>query len=118
MKFKLVFASAAITLSLGIILADNCYAQNKSGSKDKKSSYKVYRDRSSTSSANSILDEAEDLKVSSPAESLTKVQEALGLSIAQGDEFTEAKCYLLLGEINENIQEWRLAFDNYTKAYQ
>ena len=32
--------------------------------------------------------------------------------------FNEAKCYLLLGEINENIQEWGLALDNYERAYQ
>jgi tetratricopeptide (TPR) repeat protein len=116
MKLELPF-TIALLIFVGIIAGDS-YAQSKSGSikLNKKSSYKNFRDRSSA--APSVLKEAEDLKTNSPAESLSKVQEALGLSIAQGDEFTEAKCYLLLGEINENIQEWRLALDNYTRAYQ
>jgi tetratricopeptide (TPR) repeat protein len=73
--------------------------------------------RSSQGSPKNILAEAEGLKASDPQQALILVQEALGQSIAQGDVFHEGKCYVLLGEINEQIQEWLLALDNYTRAY-
>lgn len=42
----------------------------------------------------------------------------LALSIAQNDIFTQAKCYVLLGVVNENIQEWKLALENYLRAHE
>ena len=102
---------------IGIFLLGNAYGQNRSKEK-KSSSYKIYRDRALTSNTSALLKEANELKANDPVEALNKVQEALGLSVAQQDEFTEAKCYVLLGEINEGIKEWKLALENYTRAYQ
>lgn len=65
-----------------------------------------------------MLKEADNLKDRDPAEALNKVEEALGMSLARKDEFNEAKCYVLLGQINENIQEWKLALENYSSACQ
>lgn len=105
-----------ISISLSAILAVNCYAQEQPS--QKKESYKSLKSRSSRSEVEQLLREANDLKVSNPSQALNNVQEALGMSIAQSDSFNEAKCYLLVGEINENIQEWGLALDNYEHAYQ
>lgn len=42
----------------------------------------------------------------------------MAISVADGNLFNEAKCYLLIAEINEPIPEWKLALENYRKAYQ
>jgi tetratricopeptide (TPR) repeat protein/anti-sigma regulatory factor (Ser/Thr protein kinase) len=101
-------------IGLGVLLAGNSYAQEKS---DKKGTYKNYKLRSKSYDASDLLDEANELKTSSPSNALNKVKEALALSLAEGDVFMEAKCYVLIGEINENIQEWALAKENYEQAY-
>ena len=94
-------------------------AADSFGQKEKKaSSYEVYKKRSSQSNISKLLKDADALKESNPVEALNKVEEALGISLARQDEFNEAKCYLLLGKINENIQEWKLALENYNSAYQ
>ncbi len=98
-----------------VLLAANCYAQEPT---QKKESYKSLKSRSSLSSIEQLLREANEVKTSNPSQALNSVQEALGMSLAQSDSFNEARCYLLLGEINENIQEWGLALDNYENAYQ
>lgn len=98
---------------LALFLGGSCYAQD-----NKKESYRKFKSRSSSqSSAPMLLQDANDLKINNPREALNKVEEALGISLAQGDEFGEAKCYELLGEINESIQEWTLALENYGRAY-
>ena len=97
-----------------MFLSVDCFAQKEK----KTSSYEVYKKRSSQSNISKLLKDADALKESNPVEALNKVEEALGISLARRDEFNEAKCYLLLGRINENIQEWKLAFENYTSAYQ
>jgi tetratricopeptide (TPR) repeat protein len=45
------------------------------------------------------------------------VQEALAESIAQSNLYNEARSYMLLGDINSKIPEWKLAVQNYQKAY-
>lgn len=97
-----------------LFLAGNSYAQKD----DKKESYKSLKSRSSRTSIEQLLSEANRLKTSNPAQALANVQEALGMSLAQKDVLNESKCYLLLGEINEGISEWNLALNNYEKAYQ
>ncbi len=97
-----------------ILLAGNGYGQNK-----KNESYSRFKSRSSSlSGAPVLLKEANELKTSNPREALNKVEEALGISLTQGDEFNEGKSYELLGEINESIQEWNLALEYYNRAYQ
>ncbi|HEY8933692.1 MAG TPA: tetratricopeptide repeat protein, partial [Cyclobacteriaceae bacterium] len=83
----------------------------------KESSYKRYKS-SSQRSVNDVLNDASAIKDENTAEALNKVKEALGLSIAQQDVYSEGKCYILLGEINEDITEWKLALENFLLANQ
>jgi tetratricopeptide (TPR) repeat protein len=89
-------------------------------SQEKKAAevYRDYRSRSSPTGPGDLLQQASSLKNTNPTLALDKVQEALGISIAQKNLFNEVRCYLLIGEINETIQEWKLALDNYTSAYE
>lgn len=111
-----------ITISLLVII---CMMQHAKGQKKEKvesatpksQSYKEYKLKSADKNADDILEEANKLKYSNPEQALINVQEALGQSIAQRDDFNEGRCYMLLGEINENIREWNLALENYTRAY-
>jgi tetratricopeptide (TPR) repeat protein len=96
-----------------LLLASPLCAQEK-----KAESYKMLKDRASRTSIEQLLREAETLKKTNPSQALNHVQDALGMSLAQRDLLNEAKCYLLLGEINEGIQEWGLALDNYQRAHQ
>lgn len=90
-----------------------CVAQKK-----KLDSYSDFKSRSSQTSIIQLLRDAESVKKDNPTQALSFVQEALGMSLSQGDAVNEARCYLLIGEINEQINEWTLALENYTKAYQ
>ena len=63
-----------------------------------------------------MLNEAEALKAANPDAALDKVQQALAISVAQGDEFNEGRAYILLAEVNEGILEWKLAYENYQRA--
>jgi len=86
------------------------------GQSNKKDSYEKYKSNSSRRSVSALLNEASSMKDKDPQNALSKVQEALGLSLANGENFNEGRCYLLLGEINEGLQEWKLALDNYGHA--
>lgn len=101
-----------ILLFATVFICYSGYAQ-----KQEKKSYSLYKSRSATN-INVLLTEAEKLKTDHPGEALNKVEEALGISIARKDLFFEGKSYLLLGEINEGISEWKLALENYNKAHQ
>lgn len=90
-----------------------CVAQKK-----KLDSYSDFKSRSSQSTITQLLRDAEAAKKDNPTQALGFVQEALGMSLSQGDVLNEARCYLLIGEINEQISEWTLALENYNKAYQ
>jgi tetratricopeptide (TPR) repeat protein len=114
-KQKMKYTFLIVCMIASTLLAVNCYAQEPS---QKKESYKSLKSRSSLSNIEQLLREANELKTTNPSEALNNVQEALGMSLAQSDVFNEARCHLLLGEINENIQEWELALDNYENAYQ
>lgn len=90
-----------------------CFAQKK-----KLDSYSDFKSRSSQTSITQLLRDAESVKKDNPTQALSFVQEALGMSLSQDDVVNEARCYLVIGEINEQINEWTLALENYTKAYQ
>jgi tetratricopeptide (TPR) repeat protein len=105
---KSVFLICTITL-----LFTCAYAQEKK----RAESYKDFKSKLSSQNPADLLAEARSLKLSNPSEALDKVQEALGLSLAGKDLFNEAKCYVVLGEINESIEEWKLAMENYSMAY-
>ncbi|HMG88587.1 MAG TPA: histidine kinase [Chryseolinea sp.] len=89
--------------------------KQKSASKD---SYESFRSKGLSSNAEDLLKDADELKNKNPDQALAKVKEALGLSLAQGDAINEARCYQLIGEINEGIVEWNLALENYNRAHE
>jgi tetratricopeptide (TPR) repeat protein len=82
-----------------------------------ENSYKRYKSKSQ-GSVDDVIEDARSIKDENTAEALNKVKEALGLSIAQQDVYNEGRCYVLLGEINEGISEWKLAFENFSQANQ
>jgi tetratricopeptide (TPR) repeat protein len=93
---------------LATLLATPCMGQKE------KESYK--KNLSSRTSAEQLLNEAEALKAANPDAALDRVQQALAISVAQGDEFNEGRAYILLAEVNEGILEWKLAYENYQRA--
>lgn len=104
----------------GVASGHNLFAQQQSDKAQpkRKESYSSIKSRANTRDIERLLNDAENLKKKNPKAALENVQEALAMSIAEEDHFNEGKSYLLLGEINENIQEWKLALDNYLNAYQ
>lgn len=93
-----------------MLLARPCLGQKE------KESYKKLKRLSSQVSDEQLLDEAESLKSTNPDAALDRVQQALAISVAQGDEFNEGRAYILLAEVNEGILEWKLAYENYLRA--
>ncbi len=85
------------------------------GKESQPSKLKSYRTRGSSS--DNLLKDAEREAEKDPSAALDKVQEALAESIAQENTANEARSYLLLGDINTRIPEWKLAAQNYEKAY-
>jgi tetratricopeptide (TPR) repeat protein len=102
----------------GVFLGPNSFAQQNAEKASKKDSYSSVKSRANTNDIQRLLSDAEKIKITNPKGALENVQEALAMSIAEEDHFNEGKSYLLLGEINESIQEWKLALDNYLNAYQ
>ncbi len=100
-----------------LCIGGETFAQKSEKQSKKSDSYQDYKLKSSPNDAEQLLKEANSLKTKNPDEALNKVKEALGLSIAQGNSLNEARCYLLIGGINENITEWKLALENYIRAY-
>ncbi|MBC7851094.1 MAG: tetratricopeptide repeat protein, partial [Chitinophagaceae bacterium] len=102
-----------------VFLSHNSFGQKQAEkSSNKKDSYNSVKSRVNTSDIQRLLRDAERIKTTDPKAALENVQEALAMSIAGEDYFNEGKSYVLLGEINESIQEWKLALDNYLNAYQ
>lgn len=97
-----------------VLLSHTSFSQEAA----KKDSYSSVKSRANTTDIQRLLNEAEKIKIRDPKGALENVQEALAMSIAEEDHFNEGRSYLLLGEINEGIQEWKLALDNYLNAYQ
>jgi tetratricopeptide (TPR) repeat protein len=83
---------------------------------EKKKVYEDLKTRSSAESTAEFLAEAERLKLTAPQDALEKVKQALAMSVTTRDLVSEAQCYNLLGEINLNSSEFRLALENYTTA--
>jgi len=95
------------------VIADPAYGQKKDAKTPRYSEKGLYNKKQN---APGLLQEASELVHTDPTSALNKVQDALAMSIANNDTFNEGKCYLLLGGINENIEEWNLALENYTRA--
>jgi tetratricopeptide (TPR) repeat protein len=102
--------------TLSLLLICLIQVENAIAQKQKKESYQILKSRSSFDESSRLLRQADQQKTSDPSAALDNVQEALSMSIAQKDVYGEGKCYVLLGEINEGIQEWKLALENYQRA--
>jgi tetratricopeptide (TPR) repeat protein len=106
-------------LSVMMLTVAMCFAQEEKSQPKKSapaSKLNEYRSRDSRSSQD--LKKASGKVADDDAEgALDEVQEALAESIAQGNVFNEGQSYTLLGDINANISEWKLAVQNYEKAY-
>ncbi len=63
-----------------------------------------------------LLNKAELEQKENPTKALDLIEEALAISITENDHYNQAKCYKLIGEINEDISEWDLAILNYDLA--
>ena len=87
--------------------------------KDQKATrYEDLKKSSRRQNATDLLEEASKIKTSDPEASLTLIEQALGISLTNKNILDEAKCYLLLGEINWQSEEWKLALENYHTAYE
>ena len=111
MHVKTTFLMA---FALGILFG----YQGAAAQEKKADRYKSIKQRSTLQSVDELLDEGRTLKETNPGEALNKVEEALGISLTRKNLFNEGKCYVLLGEINESIQEWKLALENFYNAYE
>lgn len=107
-----------IILAILVLLKSgpSCFGQEKS----KKSRYQSLSERniSTEQSVPTLLTEAENLIVDDPATALDKVEQALAISITQKSSYNEARCYLILGKINQSLGEMALANQNYQEAYK
>jgi tetratricopeptide (TPR) repeat protein len=83
---------------------------------EKKSSYSKLKSRSAEVDINEQINKAYALRSSSPQQALEIVKDALAISILQQDYLAESKCYNLLGGINLDIKEWKLAQENFSNA--
>lgn len=110
----------SLLIFAGVLLCYNSFGQEskQKAAASKKESYSSVKARANPADIERLLRDAERIKIKDPKTALEHVQEALAMSIAEEDRFHEGRSYLLLGEINENIQEWKLALDNYSNAYQ
>ncbi|HYG20444.1 MAG TPA: histidine kinase [Ohtaekwangia sp.] len=106
---------AILFLAAAALFAPPGYAQVK---EKKTETYKRYKSRSTSNETSSLLEEARQLKDTDPGAALNKVEDALAISIAEQDGFGEGKSYLLLGEINMGIREWKLALENLNRALE
>src|SRR5688500_6153698 len=107
-RIQKMFNRLFLLAILATLLASPCIGQKA------KESYK--KSLSSRTSAEQLLNEAEALTVANPDVALDKVQQALAISVAQGDAFNEGRAYILLARVNEGILEWKLAYENYLRA--
>lgn len=104
-----------------LFVSINAWGQNAEKKKSvsrSSDSYSDIKSRANKRDIQRLLNEAEKIKEKDPKAALDNIREALAMSIVNEDAFNEGRSYLLLGQVNERIEEWKLALDNYTKAYQ
>jgi len=107
-RFQTVIQRFFLLAFIAMLMARPCLGQKEKASQKKG--------LSSRTSAEQLLNEAEVLKVENPDAALDKVQQALAICVAQGDDFNEGRAYILLADVNEGILEWKLAYENYLRA--
>jgi tetratricopeptide (TPR) repeat protein len=100
-----------------LFLALGCLAHRVTAQEpEKKSSFSKLKSRSEQEDVNIQIERAQALKEKSPQEALNIVKDALAMSILKQDYVAESKCYNLLGSINLDIKEWKLAQENFLNA--
>lgn len=103
-----------IVLQVSLLVSTIAYAQKKQAGR-----YEDLKLRSQEQNVDELLSEARKLKENgNTGDALNKVEEALGISLASRDIINESRCYLLLGEINQSIKEWKLALENFHSAHE
>lgn len=88
----------------------------KETKKESRPSYSKLKRESSQRELNNLLTEAGKIKDEDPANALTLIKDALAISIVRQDVVAESRCYNLMGEINLDIEEWKLALENFSTA--
>jgi len=63
-----------------------------------------------------LLDSANYYLKTDPARAFDFVLQAMDLAIKDKDVETQAECYMIIGHINYEVEQYDLAIDNYTKA--
>jgi tetratricopeptide (TPR) repeat protein len=127
-KKKVSFPKPILFFLLWLLcLCSSTIAQEKKKSKSVPNS-KFYKQAPSSVSKDpsflkqddgwTLLQEAEALKSRNPSLAIEKVEEALRLSIKEGNKSQEAKCYQVLGAINLNSRLNTLAIQNSQKALE
>jgi tetratricopeptide (TPR) repeat protein len=109
-----------IVILAATLVTTSGYAQEKKAdpTSNSSSSYRKYKERAANESSEDLLQQAINARQKNQLGALRIVEQALALSIAEKDVYTEARCYVLVGEINENIGEWRLALQNFSRAQE
>jgi len=65
-----------------------------------------------------LLDSANHHKVSDPALAFDFVLKAMDKAIKDKDRMAQGECYIIIGSINYQVEQYDLAIDNYNKARQ
>lgn len=98
-----------------LLLSSILFGQDRAKKNARRSPYaKSSVDRSST--INEKLKQAKLIMVKNPLEAIELVEEGLALAIEDYYPPGEAEAYFLLGKINFDLEEYRLALINYQKS--
>jgi tetratricopeptide (TPR) repeat protein len=103
-----------LTLTILLTAPRDGDGQEKSSSTRPQSAKKL--SQRSGADVNELLNDARSDRDDNPQSSLEKVKEALAQSINENNKQGEAQCYVLLGDINMDIEEFKLALENYSTA--
>lgn len=63
-----------------------------------------------------LIKKALDNRTKNPSKAISYIEEAIIMSKAQKNTSTEAKAYELLGDINQDIEQWTDAIEHYNKT--
>ena len=108
---RLQLYTSLIILFATLFCCNHSFAQDKKISKINSSFSK--NDIDSKQNVPELLQQAKLTRSTNPAKALDIIKDALAISISKNNYQYQAECYLLIASINESIQEWDLAIDNY-----
>ena len=96
--------STQILLVVLLVIANSIFSQNR-----EMSSYKAMP-------VNPHIDSARYYEKNNPTLAFEFVTKALELAISGNNEEEEGECYIIIGNINYNVQQYDFASENYLKA--